>query len=104
MMSEYYIVKVNEEITTRGMNSLYYHIYFNRVKDGHISTFKDIEYQRGNIENMLHATSIFYDLKLFSDAEVHLSYEEALELTKVLRETIDKLNDAEEVYRRTLCK
>lgn len=104
MMNEYYIVKVNEQITTRGMNSLFYRIYFNRVKDNHITTFADISYQRGNIENMLHGTSIFYDLKLFSDAEVHLTYEEVLELTKVLRETIDKLNDVEENYRRYLCK
>lgn len=36
--------------------------------------------------------------------EYYIVYEEVLELTKVLRETIDKLNDVEEDYRRYLCK
>lgn len=104
MMNEYYIVKVNENVTTRGMNSLYYQVEFSRIKDNHISTFKNISYQRGNIENMLHGTSIFYDLKLFSDASVHLSYKEALELIKVLEDIIKRLNEIEEVYIRALCK
>lgn len=102
---DYYIVKINEEITMRGMNTLFYEVEFKRIYDnGKIHHSYSITYQRGNIENMLHGSSIWYQIKNISDNEVHLNYEDYIKYRDLLEETIKKLEEIEKITERTLTK
>lgn len=102
---DYYIVKINEEITMRGMNALFYEVEFKRINEnGKVHHSYYITYQRGNIENMLHSSSLWYDISFMSDNEVHLNYEDYIKYRDLLEETIKKLGEIEELKTRTLTK
>ena len=101
---DYYIVKINENITMRGMNALFYEVEFKLVSNNKIHHSYCITYQRGNIENMLHGSSIWYDISFMSDNEVHLNYEDYVKYRDLLEKTIKKLEEIEKITERTLTK
>ena len=101
---DYYVVKINENITMRGMNALFYEVEFKRVSNNKIHHSYYITYQRGNIENMLHGSSIWYQIKNINDTEAHLNYEDYIKYRDLLEETIKKLEEIETLTTRTLTK
>ena len=101
---DYYIVKINENITMRGMNALFYEVEFKRVSNNKIHHSYEITYQRGNIENMLHGSSLWHQIKNISDNEVRLNYEDYVKYRDLLEETIKKLEEIETLTTRTLTK
>ena len=101
---DYYILKINEEITMRGMNTLFYEVEFKRICNNKIHHSYHITYQRGNIEKMLHSSSLWYDISFMSDNEVHLNYEDYIKYRNLLEETIKKLEEIETLKTRTLSK
>ena len=105
MKNEYYIVKINEKITVRGMNTLFFEVKFKRVYDnGKLEHTYKVSYQRGNIAIMLHGSSLWYIISFMSDNEVHLSYEDYIKYRNLLEEIIKRLGEIEELTERTLTK
>lgn len=102
---DYYIVKINEKKTMRGMNTLFYEIMFKRIYcNDKLEHTYNVSYQRGNIENMLHGSTVFYLIKQLSDNEAHLNYEDYIKYRDLLEETIKKLKEIEELTERKLTK
>lgn len=100
----YYILKINENITMRGMNTLFYEIEFKGVRHNRIHHSYNITYQRGNIATMLHGTSLWHIISFMNDNEIHLSYEDYIKYRNLLEEIIKRLGEIEELTERSITK
>ena len=97
-------IKINEKITMRGMNDLFYQIEVydvlenGNLKFNNLSDYYIKGYKRNRIKDILHETSIFKMFKSIADSNVNWNDEQCKEYCKRMNETIDLIEKIEEIY------
>ena len=97
-------IKINEKITMRGMNDLFYQIEVydvlenGKLKFNNLSDYYIKGYKRNRIKDILHETSIFRMFKDFADNDFNWNDEQCKEYCKIMNETIDLIEKIEEIY------
>lgn len=86
-------IKINEEITMRGMNNLFYQIEVNDEKGNRLNT---ISYQRNCVADMLHQTPIFEVFKRMEGK--NWNDEQCDECCEKLKKVIKKLEEISKIY------
>lgn len=98
---EYYTIKINENVTQRGANCLFFQIEFKRIANNRTSFYRTLSYQRGYIERMLHESPIWYNLEQCSNNGTHLTFEQMNICLKRLELIIQKLKEIYEISENT---
>lgn len=88
-----YRIKINETVTTRSMNSLFYQV---EIYDEKGNLINCIEYQRNCIARMLHETPIFDFFKRFD--EKFINSLQCDEYCKKLKQVISILEKIANIY------
>lgn len=97
-------IKINENITMKGMNDLYFNIEIydvlenGNLKYNNLSDYYIQSYQRDEIANILHATPIFKMFKEYADNEMLWDDEQCKVYCKKMNDTIDLINKIKEIY------
>ncbi len=97
-------IKINEKNTTRGKNNLFYQIeVYNVLENGklrlnNLSDYYIKSYQRNEIKDILHETSIFKMFKSIADSNFNWNDEQCKEYCKKMNETIDLIEKIEKIY------
>lgn len=94
-------IKINEKVTKRGTNSLFYEIeVYDVLENGelrlnNLSDYYIKPYQRNTIKDILHETSIFKMFKSIADSNTSWNDEQCKEYCKKINETIDLIEKIE---------
>ena len=97
-------IKINEKVTKRGANSLFYQIEVydvlenGKLKLNNSSDFYIEPYQRNAIKNILHETSIFKMFKSIADSNSNWNDEQCKEYCKKMNETIELIEKLEKDF------
>ena len=97
-------IKINEKITQRGNNSLFYQIEVydvlenNELRYNNNSDYYIQPYQRNEINDILHETSIFKMFKKIADNKENWNDEQCKEYCKKMNQTIEEIIKIEEIY------